>query len=674
MNEKYLSADPFWGNGTVAAPPGKGLAKHWNWLKAQSGNTHPGALPPFGWVSVLPYSGGYSSGYGCTDVSCGGPAPRFLERPMAKGFTHFHTSGVGFLGEFYNYLLLTPVSEGYDASRLSPLDEEEAHPGFYQGKMSDYGVNFQLTASAFAAAHKCSFEGGRGRLTLDAAQLGLSKKLKSSQITEAITGYVCRPKERNGFSGFVTAHGVTIYFAWQITGSVTHQSVHDNLMVLETDSSEVESFIGFSRVSEEEACVRVREAAERGFEKIRESSQALWKNLLERVQADFSTEEETRLFYSALYHSFIKPVDSGTEFVDFQTLWDIYRTQLPLVMTFAPETGKKILRSMMETIERIGFFPCGYLMSDNYSGHDMQATALAVVILADGFFRKLLAPEDYPRLKKAFEAEFAHASVENKSPTHQLDLVMALFAASQVAALCGDEEYAAVLRQKSSLWRTVYDPETGLLPEDAVYYEGDHWNYSFRPHADMVERVALAGGAEKFEKLLDRFFGFDCQDEYSCVRPKVPHRFEGMNNESDMETPAAFLWCGKGAKQAQVHAGIRRNMFLNGPGGCPGNNDSGGLSSWYVWSVLGLVPQNGAPYILLGSPAVNRAELNTGEMKLLITVERTSPEAIYPAAYEFNGRRFTEPWLHLDEFSQGGVLKFYLDSKAPTSTAIPNWF
>ena len=64
MNTKKSNfdfADPFWGNGPTAAPQGEDLAKHWNWLKAQTGNTHPGALMPCGWVSVLPFSGAYSS-------------------------------------------------------------------------------------------------------------------------------------------------------------------------------------------------------------------------------------------------------------------------------------------------------------------------------------------------------------------------------------------------------------------------------------------------------------------------------------------------------------------------------------------------------------------------------------------------------------------------------------
>ena len=56
--EDYSSlVDPFWGNGAVQSLETTGMARGWNWLKAQTGNTHPGALMPFGWVSACPYSG-----------------------------------------------------------------------------------------------------------------------------------------------------------------------------------------------------------------------------------------------------------------------------------------------------------------------------------------------------------------------------------------------------------------------------------------------------------------------------------------------------------------------------------------------------------------------------------------------------------------------------------------
>jgi len=561
----YSYADPFWGNGHTAAPAGEDLAKHWNWLKAQTGNTHPGALVPFGWVSVLPFSGAYPTGYGRNGASSDGVTPQISDRPAAFGFTHFHPSGTGFLGEFYNYFLIQPSVYGSDTTHISEMTNEYAIPGYYSAELVDYGVKFELTASKFAALHRYHFADSRAKITVDSFQIGL--KIPINLYRESIFNVHCVNCGSNWCEGFITAQGVEIFFALNVSGSITRQAIFNGVMEFDLNSKEAESVIAFSLVSTAEARQRAEEAKTIGFDKTVDNTKAQWENMLSRIKTDFTDELDSKIFYSALYHSMIKPADAGYCYTDFQTMWDIYRTQLPLMMFVAPEKSRDMLLSMLETSKRLGNFPNGFMMSVNYNRHDMQATALAVYTLCDGFFRNLLTKEEYPALKAALKAEFAHADLSGKSPTHILDLAGAAHAAYQAAILCDDAEFAAEMKDFSKSWRKAYDENTGLLIKDAIYYEGTNWNYSFRPHVDMAERIALAGGKENFEKLLDKFFGFGCTDNYDCVRPMIDDRFEGMNNESDMETPAAYLWCGRADKQAKIHDVIRKYMFLDGVGG-----------------------------------------------------------------------------------------------------------
>lgn len=671
MADNFSHADLFWGNGHVAAPQGEELARHWNWLKAQTGNTHPGALAPFGWVSVLPYSGAYSSGYGCNGVSSDGITPQVSDRPAAFGFTHFHATGTGFLGEFYNYFLIQAFCKGSDYRHISELTDIFAEPGYFSGTLADYGVNFELTAGKFAALHRYQFAQKSGKVTIDTTQMGLNIPIEGYH--ESIYSNHCVNYGNNWYGGFIYAHEIQIFYAVKVSGNITRQAALNGVIEYDITGSNAESVIAFSLTSMEDARQRAEEAAAQGFDKIKIETQSAWREILNSIQATFATEKEYNIFCSALYHSLIKPVDTGKEFTDFQTLWDIYRTQLPLMMMIAPQTAGKMLRSMMQTAKRIGFFPSCYMMSSNYHRHDMQATALAVNILSDGFFQGILNSSDYPELKAFFKLEFSHASTEGKSPTHILDLACAANAAGQVARSCQDNDFARELYELSKIWRKAYDEKTGLLIADAVYYEGDNWNYSFRPHPQMKERVALSGGEEQFEKLLDRFFGFGCTDTYSSARPMIPNRFEGMNNESDMETPAAYLWCGRADKQAKIHDNIRRYMFFEGSGGCPGNNDSGGLSSWYVLSTLGLYPLTGTPYCLLTSPSVKKASIKVAGGILNIEVERESETAIYPAGYQFNGEDFHEPYIPLEKLLAGGVLKFVLKDTPQEQSIIPDW-
>ena len=107
--------DPFLGSAATALPPPTGLAATWWWPKPQVGNTHPGAVHPFGMVSACAYSGAYPTGYGQYELNTEGVPPPLFDRLQASGFTHFQQSGTGAILKYYNYFRVTPMLEPLDA-------------------------------------------------------------------------------------------------------------------------------------------------------------------------------------------------------------------------------------------------------------------------------------------------------------------------------------------------------------------------------------------------------------------------------------------------------------------------------------------------------------------------------------------------------------------------------
>ena len=85
---------------------------------------------------------------------------------------------------------------------------------------------------------------------------------------------------------------------------------------------------------------------------------------------------------------------------------------------------------------------------------------------------------------------------------------------------------------------------------------------------------------------------------------------------------------GSSDRTAEVVQAVMAYQYTTGRGGLPGNDDSGGLSSWYVWSAMGLFPVAGQDLYLIGSPVFDACELDVGG-GFSVDVDSRSEREIY---------------------------------------------
>ena len=108
-------------------------------------------------------------------------------------------------------------------------------------------------------------------------------------------------------------------------------------------------------------------------------------------------------------------------------------------------------------------------------------------------------------------------------------------------------------------------------------------------------------------------------------------------------------------------------MFTTGRGGIPGNNDSGGLSSCYVWNAIGLFPVTGQDLFLIGSPIFDAAKLKlANDKELSISVHNNSSTNIYVQRVIFNGREIKGYKISVRDIMCGGTLDIFMDSSPAT--------
>jgi hypothetical protein len=209
MQDLTQYMDPFFGNGTIDLPEPDGIAATWFFIKAQTGNTYPGACAPFGMLSACAYSGAYPTGYGLNAPNYNSTPPQRFDRLVASGFTHLQQSGTGAIETYYNYLRVTPLTGGLDQLGTRwDLEDETASPGYYAATLAGTGIRAELTASPRAALHRYTFpETHVARLATDFGIGGIDFPRMRTYPTEAEIALTTP----NAAQGHIVMAGMTLY-------------------------------------------------------------------------------------------------------------------------------------------------------------------------------------------------------------------------------------------------------------------------------------------------------------------------------------------------------------------------------------------------------------------------------------------------------------------------------
>ena len=736
--------DPFIGSSATDLPVPHGIAETWWWPKPQVGNTHPGATFPFGMVSACAYSGAYPTGYGRYQLNTEGVPTELYDRQIASGFTHFQQSGTGAIRKYYNYFRVTPMLEPLDGlGEFWELSDERAEPGYYACTLSS-GIRCELTVGPRSAVHRYTFPASRdARIVIDFSMGGLAIPYGAtvplrSHLEALGPGVVQAETVVEGAP--LATHVECDAADWRQLLWYDRRLMHGGTRLDfdrirpttlrpfgliwrgPTDPGQVvEVRFGFSlrgvaqarRNLQTDCAPWSRDDSDRPrlehdsffedpaqpvsggpgtFDGRRRHTATAWREHLDTIKVETTSTARKTIFATALYHSLIKPCfatgespfwpNNGQFVFDICTMWDIYRTQLPLITALFPARAVELANAMLNICEEEGNLPIGYRMAKGADRFSRQGSALAHTFLADlcqlgvnGVDWDWALCHMDNDLRRAYGEEFLLRGVTHPI-THSLDIAFGYSCTAKVARYVGDHALAEQLEELATRWVNAFDPETGLLV-DSAYYEGGKWNYSFRILHDMRARIELAGGDQEFLAMLDSFFGYGA-DPVKQVgeRPTVEeltagyalNRFQGLNNEPDMESPWAYHYIGRPDRTAEVVHAALHNMFGLGRGGLPGNDDSGGLSSWYVWASLGIFPVAGQSRYLISAPAFVSARIRLDGAELAVDTEGfVEPEADGPAQYvqsvTFNDKPLERSWLAARELHRGGRLLIRLGSQ-----------
>lgn len=490
-----------------------------------------------------------------------------------------------------------------------------------------------------------------------------------------------------------------------------------------TEDPVVEARVGLSWVSVQNAEANLRaELGDRSFDEVRSDAHEQWVELLGRIRIEGGSGEQQRVFATALYHSLLHPnVDSDVngEYIGFDgethqlpedqlhyasfSGWDIYRSQVQLLAVLVPERAGDIARSLLamaqecggglpkwtaanvETSVMIGD-PGSLMMSAldafGISGPDPAAVLEAMRRSAFepdtqcGWLR--LRPGLTPYLQLGYTPSIPYEEAQTElrfvymwsndlgDVSTTLEYAMADSAIATYAARHGDDEMAEALRERASNWEEVFDPSIGYVRprlEDGSFYadfdpastysftEGNAAQYTWMVPQDYGSLVEAIGGPEQAEARLDDLFA-----ELNAGLSQ-PHFYIG--NEPLFTAPWAYLWAGEPAKTQEVVRRIVAEQFTDAPGGLPGNDDLGAMSSWYVWAAIGMFPTiPGEDVLTLNTPLFPSITIAVPGRAPIHIDTAGAPAATYIASASLNGEPLEQAWLRFSDLAEGADMVF----------------
>jgi putative alpha-1,2-mannosidase len=144
----------------------------------------------------------------------------------------------------------------------------------------------------------------------------------------------------------------------------------------------------------------------------------------------------------------------------------------------------------------------------------------------------------------------------------------------------------------------------------------------------------------------------------------VPDRWD-VSNEPGFLSPYLYIWAGRQDKTGERVRQILHDSYHATPTGVPGNDDSGAMGSWYIFSAMGIFPNAGQDVYVIGSPVFAQATIHLAEGKtFVVEADGTSSENKYVQSATLNGQPLDRAWLRHSEIVSGGRLILTMGSKA----------
>ena len=206
-------------------------------------------------------------------------------------------------------------------------------------------------------------------------------------------------------------------------------------------------------------------------------------------------------------------------------------------------------------------------------------------------------------------------------------------------------------RYADGRWLENFSAETGYPDTstgewwDVPFYEGTALQYTtFVPH-DVHGLIERFGGERRSRA------GLTVSLTASSTTPPTSRIY--------WLPICTFMPAGRTGPRDRVRT-LLETQYREGRGGLPGNDDSGTMSSWYVWGAIGISRTLGRLFITLEAPCSGTLWSISAKGEASSSMRRSYAANRYVQSAELNGKPLHRAWLFHSEIASGGRLVLHL--------------
>ncbi|KZN50953.1 GH92 family glycosyl hydrolase [Pseudoalteromonas luteoviolacea] len=383
--------------------------------------------------------------------------------------------------------------------------------------------------------------------------------------------------------------------------------------------------------------------------------------------------------------------------------WDVYRSQLQLVTLLDQTRGSDIAQSLYNQANQFNGIwdrwthnagPTGVMSGDPSTIAIANFVAFGAKDFdVNGAYKSLrkaaITPTEYdmsdvgcpvfcrgqkPSLDQWQEIGYiSDQSNSWEGASETLEQASSYFSLAQLADRLGNKDDAKRFTDEAGYWRNIYNPNAtdtfGYIQGrnqdgswknefDAfsghLFVEGSPAQYLWMIPHDGAGLAQILGGETAMSQRLDAHFK---KPDGSWVLYRDSAEYADVSNQPSILSPWMYLHTGDAYKTQQTVRETMKQLWLDAPDGIPGQDDLGQMSSWYVFSSLGIYPKYpGRADLVLSSPQFTSAKIGN----LTIRAPEASNDNIYINSLHVNDKPSLNSWINEAYINKSVTLDFTL--------------